>query len=99
MLSERAQTQEAARRSAGVIVRMARANLISGRAVLITGTPGSGKTAIAHAMAQELGGGADTPFVSMSASEVFSVDVSKTEVLTQSLRKACGVRIHEETEV
>lgn len=43
--------------------------------------------------------GEDTPFVSISASEVFSVDVSKTEALMQAFRKAIGVRIKEETEV
>lgn len=43
--------------------------------------------------------GTDTPFVSMMASEIYSVEVSKTEVLMQSFRKAIGVRIKEETEV
>ena len=43
--------------------------------------------------------GTDTPFVSMTASEIFSVEISKTEVLMQSFRKAIGVRIKEETEV
>lgn len=35
----------------------------------------------------------------MSASEVFSLEMSKTEALTQSLRKSIGVQILEETEV
>lgn len=43
--------------------------------------------------------GEDTPFVWLSASEIFSVDVSKTEALMQAFRKATGVRIKEETEV
>lgn len=43
--------------------------------------------------------GEDTPFVWISASEIFSVDVSKTEALMQAFRKATGVRIKEETEV
>lgn len=49
-------------------------------------------------MAQELNG-ADTPFVMLSASEVYSTDLSTTEVLTQALRRATAIRIHEETEV
>lgn len=48
-------------------------------------------------MAQTLG--EETPFVSISASEVFSVDVSKTEALTQAIRKAIAVKIVEDTEV
>ena len=35
----------------------------------------------------------------MSASEVFSLEMSKTEALTQALRKSIGVQILEETEV
>lgn len=64
---------------------------IAGRVVLLAGQPGTGKTAIAMALAQSLG--RDTPFNSMSASEVFSLEMSKTEVLTQAFRKSIGVRI------
>lgn len=70
---------------------------IAGRAVLFAGEPGTGKTAIAMGMARTLGD--DAPFVSMSASEIFSVDMSKTEALMQAIRKAIGVRIKEENEV
>jgi RuvB-like protein 2 len=35
----------------------------------------------------------------MSASEVFSLEMSKTEALTQAMRRSIGVRILEETEV
>ena len=42
-------------------------------------------------LAQELG--EDTPFNSMSGSEVFSLEMSKTEALTQAFRKSIGVRI------
>ena len=48
-------------------------------------------------LAQELG--PDTPFTTMSGSEVFSLEMSKTEALTQAFRKSIGVRILEETEV
>ena len=47
--------QQAARRGAGIIVRMIREGKIAGRSVLLAGPPGSGKTAIAMAMAQSLG--------------------------------------------
>jgi RuvB-like protein 2 len=43
--------------------------------------------------------GESTPFTSMSASEVFSLEMSKTEALTQALRKSIGIQILEETEV
>ncbi len=54
---------------------------IAGRAVLLAGQPGTGKTAIAMGMAKALGEG--TPFAMMSASEIFSLEMSKTEALTQ----------------
>ncbi|PWN96572.1 RuvB-like helicase 2 [Tilletiopsis washingtonensis] len=89
--------QTAARRAAGVITRMVQEGRISGRAVLFAGPPSTGKTAIALGMAQTLG--ADVPFVMLSASEVFSLEMSKTEALTQAFRRAIGVRIKEEKEV
>ena len=51
----------------------------------------SGKTAIAMGMAQALG--IDTPFTSMAGSEIYSLEMSKTEALTQAIRKSIGVRI------
>jgi len=89
--------QITARRAAGVILEMIKEGKIAGRAVLIAGQPGTGKTAIAMAMAQALG--SDTPFTSMAGSEIFSLEMSKTEALTQSFRKSIGVRIKEETEI
>ena len=44
----------------------------------------SGKTAIAMAMAQSLG--SDTPFTVMSASEIYSLEMNKTEALMQAFR-------------
>jgi len=89
--------QVAARRAAGVVVEMVKEGKIAGRAVLIAGTPGTGKTAIAMGMAQALGN--DTPFTAMAGSEIYSLEMSKTEALTQAFRKSIGVRIREETEI
>ncbi|KAK3101578.1 hypothetical protein FSP39_004586 [Pinctada imbricata] len=86
-----------ARRAAGVILEMIKEGKIAGRAVLIAGQPGTGKTAIAMGMAQALG--TDTPFTSIAGSEIFSLEMSKTEALTQAFRKSIGVRIKEETEI
>jgi RuvB-like protein 2 len=89
--------QTNARRAAGIILSMIREGKIAGRAVLIAGQPGTGKTAIAMGMAQALGG--DTPFTMLAGSEIFSLEMSKTEALTQAFRRSIGVRIKEETEI
>lgn len=89
--------QADARKAAGVIVKMIQSGKISGRGILIAGQPGTGKTAIAMGMAQALG--SETPFTKITASEIFSLEMSKTEALTQALRRSIGVRIREETEI
>uniref|UniRef100_A0A7S0RP64 RuvB-like helicase n=1 Tax=Chlamydomonas leiostraca TaxID=1034604 RepID=A0A7S0RP64_9CHLO len=89
--------QARARKAAGVILNMIKEGKIAGRAVLLAGQPGTGKTAIAMGMAKALG--EETPFAMMASSEIFSLEMSKTEALTQAFRKAIGVRIKEESEI
>jgi RuvB-like protein 2 len=89
--------QQKARRAAGVVYKMIKEGKIAGRAILLAGKPGTGKTAIAMALAQALG--EDTPFTTLAGSEIFSLEMSKTEALTQAFRRSIGVRIVEETEV
>jgi RuvB-like protein 2 len=89
--------QEKARKAAAVILQMVKEGKIAGRAVLIAGPPSTGKTAIAMGMAQSLG--SDVPFTMLAASEIFSMEMSKTEALTQAFRKSIGVRIKEESEI
>jgi len=48
-------------------------------------------------MAQSLG--SDVPFTMLASSEIFSLEMSKTEALTQAFRKSIGVRIKEESEM
>jgi len=86
-----------ARRAAGVVTKMIQAGKIAGRAILLAGQPGTGKTAIAMGIAQALG--EDTPFTMCAGSEIFSLEMSKTESLTQLFRRSIGVRIMEETEI
>jgi RuvB-like protein 2 len=89
--------QEAARRAAGVVLEMIKEGKIAGRAILIAGTPGTGKTAIAQGIAKALA--KDVPFTMMAGSEIFSHEMSKAEALTQAFRRSIGVRIKEETEM
>lgn len=89
--------QEKARKAAAVILQMVKEGKIAGRAVLIAGPPSTGKTAIAMGMAQSLG--SDVPFTMLASSEIFSMEMSKTEALTQAFRKSIGVRIKEESEI
>ncbi len=48
-------------------------------------------------MAQSLG--TDVPFTMLASSEIFSLEMSKTEALEQAFRKSIGVRIKEESEM
>merc|ERR1740127_225275 len=89
--------QQDARKATGVVYKMIKESKISGRAILLAGQPGTGKTAIAMGLAQALG--EDTPFTSIAASEIFSLEMSKTEALTQAFRRSIGVRIMEETDI
>ncbi|RLI60517.1 MAG: TATA box-binding protein [Candidatus Asgardarchaeum californiense] len=82
-----------AREAAGLIVAMVKAGKMAGRAILLAGPPGTGKTAIALGIAKELG--EDVPFVMLAGSEIYSEERKKTEILQEALRKAMGVRIHE----
>uniref|UniRef100_A0A914HZZ3 RuvB-like helicase n=1 Tax=Globodera rostochiensis TaxID=31243 RepID=A0A914HZZ3_GLORO len=86
-----------AREAAGIVMELVRQKKMAGRAVLFAGPPGTGKTAIAMAIAQELGD--KVPFVPVVGSEVFSSEVKKTEVLMENFRRAIGVRIKEVKEV
>ncbi|MEM3537718.1 MAG: RuvB-like domain-containing protein, partial [Candidatus Korarchaeum sp.] len=78
--------QVRAREAAGLVVRMAKEGRLSGKAVLLAGPPGTGKTAIAVAIARELGEG--VPFIQLSGSEIYSAERKKTEVLMEAMRKA-----------
>lgn len=89
--------QSVARKACGVVFKMIQEGKIAGRAILLAGKPGSGKTAIAMGLAQALG--EDTPFTAIAGSEIFSLEMSKTEALTQAFRRSIGVRIMEETEL
>jgi RuvB-like protein 1 (pontin 52) len=89
--------QEKAREACGLTVDLIRAKKMAGRALLMAGAPGTGKTALALAISQELG--PKVPFCPMVGSEVYSTEVKKTEVLMEHFRRAIGLRIKESKEV
>jgi RuvB-like protein 1 (pontin 52) len=62
---------------------------MAGRALLLAGAPGTGKTALAMAIAQELG--PKVPFCPMVGSEVYSSEVKKTEILMEHFRRSIGM--------
>lgn len=79
------------------MVELIKQKKMAGRALLLAGPPGSGKTAIALAISQELG--PKVPFCPMVGSEVYSSEVKKTEVLMENFRRAIGLKIKEVKEV
>lgn len=89
--------QSSAREACGVVVDLIRAKKMAGKAVLLAGGPGTGKTALALAVSQELG--TKVPFCLMTGSEVYSAEVKKTEALMENFRRAIGLRVQERKEV
>ncbi|KAI9753278.1 MAG: RuvB ATP-dependent DNA helicase pontin [Chaenotheca gracillima] len=89
--------QTAAREACGVVVDLIKAKKMSGRAVLLAGGPGTGKTALALAVSRELG--TKVPFCPIVGSEVYSAEVKKTEALMENFRRAIGLRVRETKEV
>ncbi|KAK0429681.1 TIP49 C-terminus-domain-containing protein [Armillaria borealis] len=99
-LEPRANSQEMvawakAREAAGMVLKTVHDGWIAGRVMLFSGSPPTGKTVIALSMAQTLG--SDIPFtvIAASASEVFSLSMSKTE----AYRRNIGIHIKEGTEL
>ncbi len=80
-----------------MVVDLIKAKKMAGRALLMAGAPGTGKTALALAISQELG--PKVPFCPMVGSEVYSSEVKKTEILMEHFRRAIGLRIKESKEV
>lgn len=60
---------------------------IAGRAVLIAGQPGTGKTALAMGMAHALGD--DVPFTILAASEIFSLGMSLFRLRIWKSNESC----------
>ncbi|KAH0888626.1 hypothetical protein HID58_051055 [Brassica napus] len=86
-----------AREAAGLVVDMIKQKKMAGKALLLAGPPGTGKTALALGISQELG--SKVPFCPMVGSEVYSSEVKKTEVLMENFRRAIGLRIKETKDV
>uniref|UniRef100_A0A7N2KLW0 RuvB-like helicase n=1 Tax=Quercus lobata TaxID=97700 RepID=A0A7N2KLW0_QUELO len=87
--------QAEAREASGLVVDMIRQKKMAGRELLMAGPPGTGKTALALGIAQELGSKALLTFYL----EVYSSEVKKTEVLMENFRQAIGLCIKENKEV
>ena len=89
--------QNDAREACGIIVNLIKSKKMAGKAILLAGAPGTGKTALALAISQELG--PKVPFCPIVGSEVYSAEVKKTATLMENFRRAIGLRIKETKEV
>ncbi|KAH6666471.1 putative AAA family ATPase pontin [Plectosphaerella plurivora] len=89
--------QTTAREAAGVVVDLVKAHKMAGRGVLLAGGPGTGKTALALAISQDLG--TKIPFCPIVGSEIYSTEVKKTEILMENFRRAIGLKVRETKEV
>jgi len=89
--------QKDAREAISLVCDLTKSKKMAGRAVLLAGPPGSGKTALAMAMSKELG--SKVPFCPMVGSEVYSTEVKKTSILMENFRRAIGIKIREQKEV
>jgi RuvB-like protein 1 (pontin 52) len=75
-------------KACGLVVDLVKAKKMSGRAIMLAGGPGTGKTALALAVSQELG--TKVPFCPIVGSEIYSAEVKKTEALMENFRRAIG---------
>eukprot|EP00922_Rhytidocystis_sp_ex-Travisia-forbesii_P068842 GHVS01102700.1.p1 GENE.GHVS01102700.1~~GHVS01102700.1.p1 ORF type:complete len:476 (-),score=83.10 GHVS01102700.1:1472-2899(-) len=82
-----------AREAAGLVVELIRSKTMAGKALLLAGPSATGKTAVSMGIARDLG--PKIPFCPMVASEVYSAEVKKTEVLMENFRRAIGIRVRD----
>lgn len=65
--------------------------------IIFTGNSGSGKTALAFAVAKEIG--KDIPFQMVNGAEIQSSKKKKTLILSENCRKAVGINFFENSEI
>lgn len=87
--------QTEARRAMVLVKKLVESNK-GGRVVLIKGESGSGKTALAIGLSKSLG---SMHFNAISGTEIYSLEMSKSEAIIQALRKSVGLRIRESVKV
>ena len=83
--------QSNVKNSMRIIIKTIKQNKMAGKVIIITGTSGSGKTALGLALGKELG--ESVPFIFINGSEFSCLNLNKISKLIQSCRKAIGIRI------
>nr|XP_027205429.1 ruvB-like helicase 1 [Dermatophagoides pteronyssinus] len=85
--------QKDCRLGLALLADLIKSKRFGGKGILLVGPPSSGKTALAVALKKQLG--PLTPFCHISASELFSREIKKTEALMEYVRRSTGVRLRE----
>lgn len=85
--------QYKARKAVFAISKLAASGSFTGKCLLLAGPSGTGKSALALGLAKQLG--SNVPFSHINASEVYSSEVKKTEILAEAFRRAIAVTLTE----